>query len=217
MTGGTPATLAAKRATATIPIVFRAAGDPILLGIVTSLARPGGNVTGFSLSGPEASTKQLTILKELPAGIRRIGVLEVSTNPYFRAPRPQFEQVCRSLGLEPIFVQIAAAGEIDSAISSLARQRAQAVVLRGDSLVDDHRLEFTGAARRCGDSVDRCDVRLWALRSHTKQPQLRPLICRYRSSLERATESGRAATPSRTTCYRAPCTGHLHTFPATPC
>jgi putative ABC transport system substrate-binding protein len=150
VTGGTPATLAAKRATTNIPIVFRAAGDPVLLGIVTNLARPGGNITGFSLSGPEVSAKGLTILKGLLPGIRRIGVLEISSNPYFRSAREPFQHASRSLGLEPIFVEISAAGEIDSAMASLARQRAQAVILRGDSFVYDHRLEITGAALKHG-------------------------------------------------------------------
>ena len=64
-TGGTTATLAAKRATATVPIVFSSAGDPVLLGLVASLARPGGNVTGFSLAAPEVDAKRITVLKEL--------------------------------------------------------------------------------------------------------------------------------------------------------
>ncbi len=75
VTGGTPATLAAKHPTTTIPIVFRAAGDPVLLGLVASLARPGGNVTGFSKANPEVTAKYLTVLKELLPGLQRIGVL----------------------------------------------------------------------------------------------------------------------------------------------
>src|SRR5574337_5181 len=80
VTGGTPATLAAKHAMAKIPIVFRA-GDPVLLGLVASLARPGGNVTGLSLAGPEVAAKYLSLLKDLLPGLRRIGVLETSANP----------------------------------------------------------------------------------------------------------------------------------------
>jgi putative ABC transport system substrate-binding protein len=149
VTGGTPATLAAKRATDKIPIVFRA-GDPVLLGLVASLARPGGNVTGLSLAGPEVAAKYLSLLKELLPGLRRIGVLEVSGNPYFRVVRGQFEYTCRQLGLEPIFVEIAAADEIGGAIAQVARQRAQALVLRGDSFISDHRVEIAGAAMKHG-------------------------------------------------------------------
>ena len=149
VTGGTPATFAAKRATDKIPIVFRV-GDPVLVGLVASLARPGGNVTGLSLAGPEVAAKYLSLLKELLPGLRRIGVLEVSANPYFRAVRGQFENTCRQLGLEPIFVEIAAADEIGGAIAQVARQRAQALVLRGDSFVSDHRVEIAGAAMKHG-------------------------------------------------------------------
>jgi len=149
VTGGTPATLAAKRATDKIPVVFRA-GDPVLLGLVASLARPGGNVTGLSLAGPEVTAKYLSLLKELLPGLRRIGVLEVSANPYFRAMRGQFEHSCRQLGLEPIFVDIAVAGEIGGAIAQVARQRAQALVLRSDSFVSDHRVEIASAAMKHG-------------------------------------------------------------------
>src|SRR5215469_9263971 len=101
VTGGTPATLAAKRATTTIPIVFRAAGDPVLLGLVASLARPGGNVTGYSLANPEVTAKYLSLLKELLPRLQRIGVLWDAGNPYVRATRGQFEHICQSLGLVP--------------------------------------------------------------------------------------------------------------------
>jgi putative ABC transport system substrate-binding protein len=146
VTGGTPATMAAKHVTNTIPIVFRAAGDPVLLGLVASLSRPGGNVTGYSVIGPEVTAKSLTVLKEALRGIERIGVLEVSSNPYFRAARGQFQHACQSLGIDPIFVEIVAADEIDGAIAQIARQRAQALFLGGDSFVYDHRLQITAAA-----------------------------------------------------------------------
>ena len=141
---------APERATTTIQIVFRAAGDAVLLGLVANLARPGGNVTGYSQAGPEVTAKYLSLLKELLAGTQRIGVIEFSPNPYFRAARGQFEHTCRSLGLEPIVVQIAAAGEIAGAIAQLVRQRAQALVLRGDGFFYDHRFEIVNAAMKHG-------------------------------------------------------------------
>ena len=149
VTTGTPATLAAKRATDKIPIVFRV-GDPVLLDLVASLARPGGNVTGLSLAGPEVAAKYLSLLKELLPGLRRIGVLEVSANPYFRAVRGQFEHTCQQLGLEPIFVEIAVADEIGGVIAQVARQRAQVLVLRSDSFISDHRVEIASAAMKHG-------------------------------------------------------------------
>ena len=146
LTSGTPATLAAKRATTTIPIVFSSAGDAVLIGLVANLARPGGNVTGFSLASPEVDAKRLTVLKELLPGLRRIGVLEPLWNPYFRAARGQFEHTCRLLGLNPVFVEIATPGEIDGAIAQLARLRPQAVLLRADTFLFDLRFQITAAA-----------------------------------------------------------------------
>ena len=128
VTAGTAATLAAKRATSTIPIVF-SAGDPVLVGLVASLARPGGNLTGISQAGPEVTAKYLSLLKELLPRLQRIGVLWDARNPYARAARDQFEHVCQSLDLVPIIVEIPTAGEIGGAIAQLAQQRAQALVL----------------------------------------------------------------------------------------
>jgi putative ABC transport system substrate-binding protein len=150
VTGGTPATLAAKRATTTIPIVIRTAGDPVLLGLVASLARPGGNVTGYSNTGPERVPKYLSLLKELLPALQRVGVLEYSANPYFRVQREQFEHSCRSLRLDPVFAEVAVAGEIEGAIVQLARQRVQALVLRADDFTYDHRFEIVAAAMKHG-------------------------------------------------------------------
>jgi len=150
VTGGTPATLAAKRATTTVPIVIRTAGDPVLFGLVRSLARPGGNVTGFSDAGPEQTAKCLSLLKELLPRLQRIGVLDEIGNPYDRAARGQFEHVCQSLGLMPIFFEISAAGEIGGAIAQLVSQRSQALVLENSNLVWEHRFEIVDSATKHG-------------------------------------------------------------------
>jgi len=151
VTGGTAATLAAKRATTTIPIVFRAAGDPVLLGLVASLARPGGNVTGYSIATPEVTAKYLTLLKELLPGLQRVGMLWSAANPYYRATRGQYEHVCQSLGLAPVIVEVGAAGESSSAIMErLVQQSAQALVLPSDSFMWDRRLEIVNAATKHG-------------------------------------------------------------------
>ena len=149
VTAGTPGTLAAKRATTTIPIVF-SVGDPVLLGLVASLARPGGNLTGISQAGPEITAKNLSMLKELLPGLQRIGVLWDAGNPYARATRSQFEQVSRSLGLVPIIVEVRGGGEIDGAIGQLARQRAQALVLPTQDLIWQHRFEIVDVATKHG-------------------------------------------------------------------
>jgi putative ABC transport system substrate-binding protein len=147
VTNGTDATVAAKNATTTIPIVFYA-GDPVLSGLVASLARPGGNITGFSLVGPEINAKRLALLRELLPDLQRVGVLENSTNPYFRAARKELEQACRSLGLQPIIVEVAAAGELENAIAEMARRRAQALFLQGDGLLSANLVPIVSAALR---------------------------------------------------------------------
>jgi putative ABC transport system substrate-binding protein len=151
VTGGTPATLAAMRATAKIPIVFRSAGDPVLLGLVASLARPGGNVTGFSKVSPGIIAKYMSVLQELLPGLERIGILLQMDNPYDRAVRARFEQVCQSLALVPIVVEIGAAGQISDAIVQLERKRAQALVLgSATGFLWDHRFEIFGGATKHG-------------------------------------------------------------------
>ena len=148
VTGGTAATLAAMRATSTIPIVFRAAGDAVRLGIVASLARPGGNVTGYSLASPEVAAKYLVVLKELLPGLRRIGVLENVRNPYFRAARDAYEDACRSLGIQPVFAEISTADDIPDAIGELARRHVDVLVVRGDGLLESRRGDITARASK---------------------------------------------------------------------
>jgi putative tryptophan/tyrosine transport system substrate-binding protein len=145
VTFGTDATLAAKNATTTIPIVIKSAGDPARTGLVASLARPGGNITGYSIISPELNAKRLALLRELLPGVQRIGWLENSTNPYYRATRKDLEQAYRSLGIEPIFVQVAA-GEVQDAVAEAARRRAQALFVPVDTLFYENRAEIMRAA-----------------------------------------------------------------------
>ena len=137
-TWGTAATLAAKYATTTIPIVIHSAGDPVRSGLVASLSRPGGNITGFSVVAPELDIKRLALLRELLPGLQRVGVLEDSNNPHFRAVRKEFEQACRSLGMQPIIIEVAAAGELENAIGEMARRRAQALFVHASDLFYDN-------------------------------------------------------------------------------
>src|SRR5262249_5696365 len=149
VTDGTPATLAAKRATTTIPIVFKSAADPVLLGLVASLARPGGNVTGYSIAGPEVDAKRLSVLKDLLPRLQRIGALWDAKNPPNRATRGQFERVCQSLALTPIIVEIGEAAEALGAIEQLVRQRAQALRLQSD-FIWARRFEIVALATKRG-------------------------------------------------------------------
>ena len=148
VTWGTAATLAAKRATTTIPIIIGSAGDPVTTGLVASLARPGGNITGFSVVGPEIDAKRLSLLRELVPGLQRVGVLENSANPYYRAVRKEFEQTGRSLGLQPIIIEVATAGELENALAEMARRRAQALFVQREDLFVDNRVPLMSAALR---------------------------------------------------------------------
>ena len=130
---GTPAALAAKNATKTIPIVIWSAADPVGTGLVASLARPGGNVTGFSFLSPEIETKRVELLRELMPGLLRVGVLETA-NPYYRARRSDFEQACRSLGIQPLFFEVTRQGEVERAITEMARRGAQALMVPQEPL-----------------------------------------------------------------------------------
>ena len=138
VTNGTPATLAAKTATTTIPIVISSSGDPVRTGLVGSLARPGGNVTGYSIVGPELNAKRLALLRELLPAVQRVGYLENSTNPYYRVMRGDFERACQSLDIQPIFVTAAAADELANAVAEVARRRGQALLVPSDLLFNDN-------------------------------------------------------------------------------
>jgi putative tryptophan/tyrosine transport system substrate-binding protein len=148
VTRGTVTTLAAKNVTTTIPIVIHSSGDPVRAGLVSSLARPGGNITGFSIIGPEIDAKRLALLRELLPGLQRVGVLEDSNNPYFRTARADFERICQSIGIQPIFVEVAAAAKLDNAIAEIARQRAQALLISRGGLYWDNRVTIVSAAMR---------------------------------------------------------------------
>jgi putative ABC transport system substrate-binding protein len=147
---GSEATRAAMRATTTIPIVFRTAGDPVGLGLVASLARPGGNVTGYSAIGPQMQAKALSLLKDLLPPLNRVGVVESSGNPQFQLFRAPLEEACRSLGLKPVFVRISAGREIDDAIAGAVRQGVQALLLRPDDFMNEHMRDIARAALRYG-------------------------------------------------------------------
>lgn len=147
-TNGTDATLAAKNATTTIPIVIWSAGDPVRTGLVASLARPGGNITGYSTVSPELDAKRLALLRELLPAAQRVGVLENSTNPIFAIKRKENEPLYRSLGMQTVIVEVSAVTELENAVAEMARQRAQVLLLAADSLFRVNRALILSAALR---------------------------------------------------------------------
>ena len=148
-TSSTPAALAAKRATSTIPIVIGFAADPVGSGIVGSLARPGGNITGWTHLGAELREKYLELLKEAVPRATRFGVLWNPANPVHKSSMKVIEAAAQRLkvGLEPVGVQDPK--ELESAFSALARKRAEALIVYPDGLfLDQKALIVSLAAQR---------------------------------------------------------------------
>ena len=139
---GESATLAAKNATTTIPIVMWSSGDPVAAGLVASLSRPGGNITGYTMLAHESETKGLSLLRELLPGTIRVGELINSTFPYSRGRPKRLEVAYRSLGMQPIYVDLAQGLTPEDAIVALAGQKVQALHLDSD-LIDDNAAEPT--------------------------------------------------------------------------
>ena len=128
----TPCALAAKQATASIPIVIVSVGDPIATGLVASLARPGGNITGLSNMGPETAGKSVELLRDMLPSLRRVGVLANPTDPF---TKPFLEQVQHAGGVGGIEItpiaMVGSADEVDGAFVDMAQVHAQAVVVQG--------------------------------------------------------------------------------------
>jgi len=133
--GGTEATLAAKTATATIPIVFGVAEDPVMLGIVASLARPGGNATGINFFALEIDAKRLGLMHELLPKATRFAVLVNPANATpTQATSKALKEAARALGLDILFFNASTPAEIDAAFAAFGRERADGLFIGGDAL-----------------------------------------------------------------------------------
>ena len=133
VTHGTPGGLAAKRATTKIPIVFATAGDAVASGLVTSLARPGGNVTGSTYFIPELSAKQLELLKEVVPGLTDVGILLNPANPMNEPVVPAMKQTAQSLKVELHQYGIRHPAELEGAFAAMAARRIGALVAIDDA------------------------------------------------------------------------------------
>jgi putative tryptophan/tyrosine transport system substrate-binding protein len=141
VTAATPAVLAAKEATSVIPIVFAAAGDPVGTGLVASLARPGGNVTGLSIQQTDLVGKRLELLREVIPGLRRLAILVNVGNPLAVVERGEVQAAARTLGLEVITSEIRRGEDITPAFEAL-NGRAQALYVINEPLVVTHRIRI---------------------------------------------------------------------------
>jgi putative tryptophan/tyrosine transport system substrate-binding protein len=141
------AALAAKNATSSIPIVMIFASDPVEMGLVASLRRPGGNITGTTFTpGPEIFGKQLQILKEAVPHASRVAVLSNPADPSFALQVRQVEATARSLGIRLQHVEARGPEEFDSAFAAMARERADALLVTGTSTFLAHRTRLAELA-----------------------------------------------------------------------
>jgi ABC-type uncharacterized transport system substrate-binding protein len=147
-TTGAPAAHAAKAATATVPIVFGVAENPVSTGLIASLARPGGNATGINFLNVETVTKQLSLLHELVPKAVRVAVLVNPANA--QSTLGAVSDAARALGLEIQVLKASTSREIETAFASLVRERADALFVAPDAFLDSRRVQFTILATRNG-------------------------------------------------------------------
>jgi putative ABC transport system substrate-binding protein len=141
--GGTPTALAAKAATATIPIVFLVGVDPVTAGLVASLNQPGGNVTGVSILNVDVVAKRLELLHELVPTAAVIALLVNPTNPVYTEPEiKEARDAAVSLGLQLHVLNASNEGEIDAAFATMVREGAGALVLSPDPFFNGRRVQL---------------------------------------------------------------------------
>jgi putative tryptophan/tyrosine transport system substrate-binding protein len=147
--GSNPATLAAKAATATIPVVFGVGGDPVQLGLVASLARPGGNATGINFFAQEVTAKRLRLLHDLiPKAVRVAVLLNPENVSTAKSTIRDVQQAAPALGLQIQTLNAATVGEIDAAFASIARERDDALFVAPDSFLFSRRVQFVTLTAR---------------------------------------------------------------------
>ena len=147
-TGGTAAALAAKKATTTIPLVFSVTDDPVALGLVASLARPGGNATGVTFLLAELGAKQLGLLRELVPAAMRIGLLVNPNNTTSQAQASDVVAAASSVGVTIDVVRASDSREIEAAFAALVRNRADALLVGTDPFLYSRRVQLATLAAR---------------------------------------------------------------------
>jgi putative ABC transport system substrate-binding protein len=148
-TGSIAAASAAKAATTTIPVVFVVAEDPVRVGLVASLAQPGGNLTGINFLSAELVAKRLELLRELVPGTARLAVLvnpanAINTETTLR----DVQAAARAIGLQIQVLNASTSGEINTAFASLGRERPDALFVGGDAFFNTRRVHLVNLASR---------------------------------------------------------------------
>jgi len=142
---GTPQVLAAKQATSTIPVVFVGLGDPVGTGVVASLARPGGNLTGLSLQQTDTATKRLELLREVVPGLRRLAILAHVGSPNAVLDMGEVQAAAGALGLEVVALEIRQAAEIAPAVETI-KGRVDALYVAAAPLLTTNRVRINTLA-----------------------------------------------------------------------
>ena len=144
----TPAIVAAKHATSTIPIVFPLAGDPVGLGLVDSLSRPGGNVTGLANLAPELNAKRLELLTEIVPGLARVAYLWVPSVPAEVSSKRYADAAAQVLGLDLLAFALESPSDLDEAFEAAIRARAEALMMAPNTIVNSQRPRIVELAAR---------------------------------------------------------------------
>jgi len=145
-----PAAVAAKAATATIPIIFATGADPVGLGLVSSFNHPGGNATGISFLIHQLAAKRLELLRELIPSTRLIGFLVNPANPTTEAQTADVRATARALGLELLIMNASSERDIDATFSGFVQQHVNAIILGGDLFFFNRRDQLVELAARNG-------------------------------------------------------------------
>jgi putative ABC transport system substrate-binding protein len=146
VTGGTSAAKALKAATQTIPIVIAIIGDPVAAGLVDSLARPGGNATGFSIVAPELGGKRLELLKEIVPKLSLIAVLLNIKNPQSQIELKELQTAAQAMGLQLHPVAISTEDELQDAFAAMKKAAAQALIVLTDPILFSQRKQIVDLA-----------------------------------------------------------------------
>jgi ABC-type uncharacterized transport system substrate-binding protein len=170
LTRGTPAALAARNATQTIPVVMASSGDPVGAGLVASLGRPGGNVTGLSNYNVEIYAKRVELLKELLPKLTRIAGLFNMGNPVLPIQWSVAERAARSLGVQPQLLDVRRPEELARAFDTAAKEHAEVMVVALDGLTQAN-LQLDRRARREAQAA--VDFRDQGVRGRRRTAQLR--------------------------------------------
>jgi putative ABC transport system substrate-binding protein len=139
VTRGTPAALAAKQATATIPIVMASSGDPLTTGLVASVAHPGANVTGLSAFATEIQGKQLDLVRDVVPRIARIGFLFNMSNPVRQAEWKEAEPLARATGIQAQLIDVRSPRNLEAALDNAMKLRIGALIVGVDAVTQANR------------------------------------------------------------------------------